>query len=97
MFHPHSPLATVNLVSRAAQLAADLLVVVITGWYTYQSCHIWKDSLKFGRSLSSLLVYNGELFSRFSHPSLIRHTTVQEAFISCTLDSLVMCECLPSR
>ncbi|KAM5545178.1 hypothetical protein V8D89_001289 [Ganoderma adspersum] len=52
----------VNLVSRASQLAAELLVVVITWWYTYQSYHVWKDGLKLGRSLSSLLIYNGELF-----------------------------------
>ncbi|KAM5545175.1 hypothetical protein V8D89_001286 [Ganoderma adspersum] len=56
---------SVNLVSRAAQLAAELLVVAITGWYTYQSYHVWKDSLKLGRSLSSLLIYNGCIYFLF--------------------------------
>ena len=51
------------LVSRASQLAAELLVVVITWWYTYQSYHVWKDSITIGRSLSSLLVYNGKVLS----------------------------------
>ncbi|PIL32969.1 hypothetical protein GSI_05087 [Ganoderma sinense ZZ0214-1] len=59
------PVGTVNLVSRAAQLAAELLVVAITWWYTYQLYHVWQDSLKVGRSFSSLLIYNGSIYFLF--------------------------------
>ena len=57
---------TVNLVSRASQLASELLVVTITWWYTYRAYRILKVGVKLGQSLSSLLVYNGELPSRVS-------------------------------
>ena len=60
------PLDTVNLVTRGSQLAAELLVVAITWWYTYQSYHVWKDGIKVGRSLSSLLIYNGRLSLLYS-------------------------------
>ena len=52
---------TVNLVSRASQLAAELLVVSVTWWYTYKSYRTLKVGVKVGQSLSSILVYNGEL------------------------------------
>ncbi|KAM5545174.1 hypothetical protein V8D89_001285 [Ganoderma adspersum] len=60
---PHS--LQVNLVTRGSQLMAELLVVAITWWYTYQSYHIWKDSIKIGKSLSSLLIYNGSMYFLF--------------------------------
>ncbi|KAM5536834.1 hypothetical protein V8D89_009552 [Ganoderma adspersum] len=44
------------------QIAAELLVIIITWWYTYQSYRIRKGGLKLGESISSLLIYNGESF-----------------------------------
>ena len=54
----------IQLVLRVSQLAAELLVVSITWWYTYhwQLYNVRKDSgIKYGASIGSFLVYNGEL------------------------------------
>ena len=59
--------------------------------------HVDETNQKLGRSLGSLLVYNGQLSSRFSHPSLTRHAAEQEAYIYCTVDSLVPYKDLRSR
>ncbi|KAI1786613.1 hypothetical protein LXA43DRAFT_897616, partial [Ganoderma leucocontextum] len=48
-----------NVVLRGSQLTAELLVVSITWWYTYQSYRIRKG-VNLGKTVSSLLVYNGE-------------------------------------
>ena len=48
------------MVSRASQIAAELLVIIITWWYTYQSYRMRKGGLKLGESISSLLIYNGK-------------------------------------
>ncbi|KAI1783113.1 hypothetical protein LXA43DRAFT_1067939 [Ganoderma leucocontextum] len=45
-------------VTRGSQFAAELLVVGITWWYTCQSYRIRKG-IKLGKTISSLLVYNG--------------------------------------
>ena len=50
---------TVTLVIRVPQLASELLVVGITWWYTYESYRIRKGT-KLGKTISSLLFYNGE-------------------------------------
>lgn len=53
----------VTIVARVSQLLAELLVVSITWWYTYQSYRI-KKGIKFRNSISSFLIYNGEPFHR---------------------------------
>ena len=53
------PPPLVTLVTRASQLAAELLVVLITWWYTYQSYRLRRSGIKVEKSISSLLVYNG--------------------------------------
>lgn len=52
-------------VNRVSQLAAELLVVGITWWYTYRSYRIRKG-VKLGKTISSLLFYNGELDLRLN-------------------------------
>ncbi|KAI1782262.1 hypothetical protein LXA43DRAFT_1104450 [Ganoderma leucocontextum] len=49
---------------RGAQLAAELLVVGITWWYSYQSYRMRKG-IKLGRTISSFLLYNGSLYFLF--------------------------------
>lgn len=48
----------VTVVIRGSQFAAELLVIGITWWYSYQSYRIRKG-VKLGRTISSLLLYNG--------------------------------------
>ncbi len=57
--------SVVFFVTRGSQLAAELLVVGITWWYTYQSYRIRKG-INLGKTISSLLLYNGELGREFS-------------------------------
>ena len=57
--YPLSSFLTVPAITRASQILAEILVVGITWCYTYQSYRI-KRSVKFGRTTSSLLFYNGE-------------------------------------
>ncbi|KAI1782329.1 hypothetical protein LXA43DRAFT_1187693 [Ganoderma leucocontextum] len=54
----------INIVARASQLTAELLVVVITWWYSYQSYRIRKG-INLGKTVSSLLIYNGSLYFLF--------------------------------
>ena len=49
----------VTLVVRISQLVAELFVVGITWWYTYQSYRIRKG-VEIGKTISSILFYNGE-------------------------------------
>ncbi|KAI1786620.1 hypothetical protein LXA43DRAFT_1099016 [Ganoderma leucocontextum] len=58
-------LSSITLVTRVSQLAAELLVVGMTWWYTYQSYRIRKDGIKLGKSISSLLIYNGSIYFLF--------------------------------
>ncbi|PIL32856.1 hypothetical protein GSI_04973 [Ganoderma sinense ZZ0214-1] len=55
-----------TLITRASQLAAELLVIIITWWYTFQSYRLRKHGIKGAKSISSVLVYNGEWFPRSS-------------------------------
>ncbi|KAI1786614.1 hypothetical protein LXA43DRAFT_1109322 [Ganoderma leucocontextum] len=55
---------SVNVVKRASQFAAELLVVGITWWYTYQSYRIRKG-VNLGKTISSLLFYNGSIYFLF--------------------------------
>ncbi|KAI1784400.1 hypothetical protein LXA43DRAFT_1101438 [Ganoderma leucocontextum] len=57
-------LSSVNVVWRGSQLAAELLVVGITWWYSYQSYRIRKG-INLGKTISSLLIYNGSLYFLF--------------------------------
>ena len=60
----HSLPVEIQLVLRVSQLAAELLVVSITWRHTYhwQLYNVRKDSgIKYGASIGSFLVYNGEL------------------------------------
>lgn len=54
----------VFIVTRGSQLAAEMLVVGITWWYSYQSYRI-KRGIKLGKTVSSLLLYNGGLASKY--------------------------------
>ncbi|KAI1784502.1 hypothetical protein LXA43DRAFT_210190 [Ganoderma leucocontextum] len=54
-----------TVIGRASQLAAELLVIGITWWYSYRSYRITKNNIKLGRSLSSLLIYNGSIYFLF--------------------------------
>ncbi|KAM5545119.1 hypothetical protein V8D89_001230 [Ganoderma adspersum] len=56
---------SVTLVTRASQLAAELLVIIITWWYTYQSYRLRKHGIKGAKTISSLLVYNGTIYFLF--------------------------------
>ncbi|KAM5545062.1 hypothetical protein V8D89_001173 [Ganoderma adspersum] len=49
---------------RGSQLAAELLVIGITWWYSYQSYRLRKG-LNIGNTVSSLLLYNGSLYFLF--------------------------------
>ncbi|KAI1781600.1 hypothetical protein LXA43DRAFT_671243 [Ganoderma leucocontextum] len=53
-----------NVVWRGSQLTAELLVVGITWWYSYQSYRMRKG-INFGHTISSLLIYNGSLYFLF--------------------------------
>ncbi|KAI1784391.1 hypothetical protein LXA43DRAFT_1101431 [Ganoderma leucocontextum] len=53
-----------HVVWRGSQLAAELLVVGITWWYSYQSYRMRKG-IKLGKTISSLLIYNGSLYFLF--------------------------------
>ena len=46
---------------RGPQLAAELLVIGITWWYTFQSYRIQKN-IKMGKTISSFLLHNGESY-----------------------------------
>ncbi|KAM5545061.1 hypothetical protein V8D89_001172 [Ganoderma adspersum] len=59
----HGP-PIVSVVFRGSQFAAELLVIGITWWYTYQSYRI-RRSVDLGRTLGSLLLYNGSLYFLF--------------------------------
>ncbi|KAI1784403.1 hypothetical protein LXA43DRAFT_1101440 [Ganoderma leucocontextum] len=61
---PTIALSSDNVVWRGSQLAAELLVVGITWWYSYQSYRIQKG-IKIGKTISSLLIYNGSLYFLF--------------------------------
>ncbi|KAI1784398.1 hypothetical protein LXA43DRAFT_1123642, partial [Ganoderma leucocontextum] len=50
-----------NVVWGGSLLAAELLVVSITWWYSYQSYRIRKG-INLGKTISSLLIYNGSLY-----------------------------------
>ena len=53
------------IIPRVSQLMAELLVIGITWWYTYQSYRI-RGGITFGKTISSLLFYNGELAHKYS-------------------------------
>ncbi|KAI1786610.1 hypothetical protein LXA43DRAFT_1099008 [Ganoderma leucocontextum] len=53
-----------NVGIRASQFAAELLVVGITWWYTYQSYRIRKG-VDLGKTVSSVLFYTGSLYFLF--------------------------------
>ncbi|PIL32850.1 hypothetical protein GSI_04967 [Ganoderma sinense ZZ0214-1] len=55
---------TVFIVTRGSQLLAELLVVGITWWYTYQSYRI-RQGVELGKTVSSLLLYNGSMYFLF--------------------------------
>ncbi|PIL32835.1 hypothetical protein GSI_04952 [Ganoderma sinense ZZ0214-1] len=46
-------------------LGIELLVIVITWWYHYQSYRVRKGGIDLGQSISSLLVYNGSIYFLF--------------------------------
>ncbi|PIL32838.1 hypothetical protein GSI_04955 [Ganoderma sinense ZZ0214-1] len=56
--------SSINVVWRVSQFAAELLVISITWWYTYRSYRIRKG-IKLGKTISSLLIYNGSLYFLF--------------------------------
>ena len=68
---------------------AELLVVGVTWWYTYQSYRIQK-SLKIGSTLGSLLLYYGKLSHGPSGrcPDLELTRYYQEVSISCAFSFL---------
>ena len=49
----------VLIITRGSQLTTELLAVGITWWYTYQSYRLRKG-IDLGKTISSLLFYNGE-------------------------------------
>ena len=51
-------LSTAGIVTRGSQFTAELFVVSITWYYTYRSYRIRKG-IKLGKTISSLLFYNG--------------------------------------
>ncbi|PIL37602.1 hypothetical protein GSI_01296 [Ganoderma sinense ZZ0214-1] len=56
-------LPRVVLMSRASQLAAELVVVAITWWHAYQSAYqLRKYGAHVRTSISSILVYNGNIY-----------------------------------
>ncbi len=84
-------LLLVILATRVSQLAAELLVVIITWWYTYQSYRLRNHGIKGAKTISSLLVYNGECSLTSPRSLLTRHTNAQEAYFSCTRHSMERC------
>ena len=64
-----SPILLGPVISRASQLAAELLVVGITWWYTFRSYRIRKG-IDIGKTFGSLLLYNGESSDKSSCHSL---------------------------
>ncbi|PIL32837.1 hypothetical protein GSI_04954 [Ganoderma sinense ZZ0214-1] len=65
--HPHEQFIFYSSavgVARASQIAAEMLVVSITWWYSYQSYRIRKG-VELGKTISSLLVYNGDIYFLF--------------------------------
>ena len=46
------------IIARVSQLMAELLVIGVTWWYTYQTYRI-RRGIKLGKTISSLLFYNG--------------------------------------
>lgn len=63
-------IGSVEFVTRASQFLAELLVVGITWWYTYQSYRI-RQGVELGKTVSSLLLYNGESRHVFVLPAEI--------------------------
>lgn len=49
----------VSVICRGSQLAAELLVIGVTWWYTYRSYRIRKG-IEIGNTISSFLLYNGK-------------------------------------
>lgn len=52
------------IIARASQLMAELLVIGVTWWYTYQTYRI-RRGIKLGKTISSLLFYNGKLVHEY--------------------------------
>ncbi|KAM5545284.1 hypothetical protein V8D89_001395 [Ganoderma adspersum] len=61
---PANSLSPAQVITRASQLAAELLVVVITWWYTLKSHRLLKG-VKLGKTISSFLLYNGSIYFLF--------------------------------
>ncbi|KAM5545111.1 hypothetical protein V8D89_001222 [Ganoderma adspersum] len=57
----HISLPVLTIMGRGSQFSAELLVVGITWWYTYQSYRIRKG-IKIGKSMGSFLFYNGSMY-----------------------------------
>ncbi|KAI1782330.1 hypothetical protein LXA43DRAFT_957545, partial [Ganoderma leucocontextum] len=62
-----SPTLSIRVIAvlRGSQFAAELLVIGITWWYTYRSYRIQKG-VNLGKTISSLLVYNGSIYFQIS-------------------------------
>ena len=71
-----------TIITRASQLLAEVLVIGVTWWYTYQSYRIRKG-IKLGKTISTLLIYNGEMRYESLNFQLTCCTNDQEAYISC--------------
>ena len=68
MFYECSRLpSTVTVVTRVSQLGIEVLVIVVTWWYNYQSYRVQKGRINLGQSISSVLVYNGESVHQLSY------------------------------
>ncbi|KAM5545102.1 hypothetical protein V8D89_001213 [Ganoderma adspersum] len=57
-------LFSIALIWRGSQLLAELLVIGITWWYSFQSYRTLKG-VKLGKTISSLLLYNGSIYFLF--------------------------------
>ena len=76
-------------VTRGSQIAAELLVVCIIWWYTYQSYKLYRirKGIKIGQSISSLLLYNGKFAESCIIASQLTWHVVRQHLFSVRLDS----------
>ena len=72
----------VLIITRGSQLTTEMLAVGITWWYTYQSYRIRKG-IDIGKTISSLLFYNGEQAHVLSYFSLTSHKFSGSMYFLC--------------